>query len=58
MLSIPNPTTETREFNEVNSKEKERKWKGSEKYWYVGEKLEGGGDEVIIGIENIEDYLA
>lgn len=31
MFSIPSPTTETRAFGEVNSKEKERKWKGSEK---------------------------
>lgn len=44
MLSIPSPATETRVFGEVNSKEKEIS-KGSEKYWYVGEKLEVGGDE-------------
>lgn len=58
MLSIPSPTTEMRAFGKVNSKEKERKWKGSEKHWYVGEKLEVEGDEVIVRIENIEDYLA
>lgn len=58
MLSIPSPTTEMRVFGEVNSKEKERNSKDSEKYWYIGEKLEVGGDEVITGIENTGDYLA
>lgn len=43
MLSIPKSTIETRVFDEVNNKERERKWKGYEKYWYVGEKLEVGG---------------
>lgn len=43
MLSILNSATETRVFGKVNSKERERKWKGSEKYWYVGEKLEVSG---------------
>lgn len=43
MFSIPSSATETRVFEEVNSKDRERKWKGSEKYWYVGEKLEVNG---------------
>lgn len=43
MFSIPSSATETRVFEEVNSKDRERKWKGSGKYWYVGEKLEVSG---------------